>query len=277
MAKETINMQDPIFDKVKGLVEETAVRAKRREVDMELFGKKKFKELQTLKDDSGAVLLDAEGNPQTKEVEVECTDFGGFNIWYKYEYNAIKGLVENAKSAVTFNAFTQDEFKWYILYLIRERVNLILHGTCKIQRFQDVAIPAFVDQVLKHIGIVSSKEFAVTLKPHFNEALSNEIKANMTDARFKEISDFLLDTAGYHCATRMPNHFEGTVEFMLMQVNTELVQSMAYQKHPAYALLAHFVALEQTNQILNPMFIYAERSQLNSEKYRKLVTPCLTA
>lgn len=177
------------------------------------------------------------------------------------EYFAIDNAVtQNGK---TFDAFTQDELKWYVMYCILQRVLWVRNEGPEFRPQDPLWFPSIIAVICQNIGIVSADREGVIITPDIDEDVKAQIKLNMTKERAQVISRYLEKSVpGYQGAKGYVKSKEGCADFMLMQVLADEVKSPRHDSHPVYALLASFVGVKLVDSSILPTQKYAETKYL---------------
>lgn len=195
--------------------------------------------------------------------------------------------VDSYISCLNLNAqmtpIDRDELLWYLMMLIKLRILLVQGERLPFHpRSTILAIPAAIYDLMCQIGIATSMEFGVTLKPELEKTLRESCLVEMNSPGFllklKSTSAKLMNlmqAANMGYAEELPVNRYGDVSFMCFQHGKEIaagkeemvIRSNTSKATPFQALMSMLLNQTHVQQILGRTVLYGTQTQFRSVVY----------
>lgn len=213
-----------------------------------------------------SVLEGFEGAIAPFPVNIETVDvvvFGESSPFHSYINEVVEHLSSVAYGARYNLMPTEEELKNYLFTIVADRVNRTggQHKLVVIRNPRQVInVPAFLNIMIRHIGLVDISEQGVTLKPVLNwdltkrHAHTTDENGNLKEPEFTLLTEEQmlrvsqrighLARHGVVFAEGLPREIDGDFEVMTMEMIGDELRSGDARAHYSKAVIAGFLGLQ---------------------------------
>lgn len=199
-----------------------------------------------------------------------------FETYTNEMYNSL--LVSTATRGGTIG-FTVDEFRVYLLTLLKSRIDYVNGRRPQIHPLDHIAIPAFYSVALKQIGLVSRPAEGLQLVPSWQGTGNSTLETSqmrLISAQLEVMEDFGFTFAYGYDRDRL-----GSDAFMTLELLRNVVEGTqtfgqvvgdTSPRHPVYAVFAAMFANSGLTAVLNGRRRYGNE-QLFQMMIRRFTSP----
>lgn len=214
--------------------------------------------------------------PTPDQYKTYDTDFdlsgGMFAEFTHVDYCAIEDKMRSIGSSFS-DMLSEDEYLAYNKTMVYSRVAWVNNDYYIIHPNDNVAVPAFLDNVLKNLGKAEDLTTGITLRPVISsikvEGQTNAEKEKslldqglLSKQRCLEIAKILRSIPGITVGKGYIKDRSGTFGFMSMQTVGDYIKNNTAQHHPVMALLASIVEPHLVCEALSPTVRYGGKNHL---------------